>query len=51
MAIKECIICGAIMKDVRSDRKYCSQKCKNSAAWKNKNKSREKICQYCRKEF
>ena len=40
MATKECIICGTIMNNVRSDKKYCSRKCQNAAAWKNKNKTR-----------
>ena len=51
MATKECIICGTIMNNVRSDKKYCSRKCQNAAAWKNKNKSRIKICEYCKKEY
>lgn len=51
MATKECTICGTIMNNVRSDKKYCSRKCQNVAAWKNKDKTRIKICEYCKEEF
>lgn len=50
MATKKCIVCGMIMENVRSDKKYCSQKCQRFA-WNHKNKSRIKICEYCGKEF
>ena len=51
MATKKCIICGTIMENVRSDKKYCSHTCQNRAQYKNRNKARTKICEHCGKEF
>lgn len=51
MAVKECIVCGTLMENVRSDKKYCSEKCRRSATYKNRNKSKSKICEHCGKLF
>lgn len=51
---KICEYCGTLMKDVRSDKKYCSRSCQGKAQREKKKQgidTSHRICQKCGKEF
>lgn len=51
---KKCVICGEMMYNVRSDKLYCSNTCRNKAQWKRQKSGidlSKKNCLKCGKEF